>query len=110
VVVAFQMLCPLKIARYCIGFTIEKCKHNRISQSTWIVTHIILGKWLQVGLVLVSKHQYESKQSTVDAMAWHGASTFIGCKEQVLYWKEACDQLPKTEMGRDKILKKIKIK
>ena len=73
------------------------------------IAHITMGKWLQVGLVLTSKAEHEQQLKAIVDMPGRGASTNVDCKEPVIHWQFACDEIQNTMLRRETVLKKIKV-
>lgn len=74
------------------------------------VTHVTMGKWLQVGFVLESSNYYNQKERIPEhIISSRGASTFIDCRQVLLYWKEVQANLHVTEIRREMIIKKLKL-
>jgi hypothetical protein len=74
------------------------------------VTHVTLGKWLQVGLVLESATNYHDSTSISGHTTKRGASTIIDCRQVLLYWKEVMTNLGVAEIRRDMVLSKLRVK
>lgn len=72
-----------------------------------VVSHITMGKWMGIGMVLQN-----SKLRTSDK-AQHsprGASTAPDFVESIFTWQRVCSQLHLTEGRRAAVLKKLKVK
>ena len=71
------------------------------------VTHITMGKWMQVGIVLVSTRQKEMYKERLSGMTARGSSTYIDLREAVSNFQEAFDNLEKTEDRRAQVLDRL---
>ena len=72
-----------------------------------VVSHITMGKWIGVGIVLEN-----SKTRTYDKvkLGSRGVTTAPDFFESIHNWQSVCSQLIRTEGRRSAILKKLKLK
>ena len=73
------------------------------------ITHITMGKWLHLGLVLCSK---EFKQGARDKMAGtypRGTSTDVNCQETLRIWKSVFAELRNTGKRRQSVMLQLNL-
>lgn len=71
------------------------------------VSHVTLGKWLGLGLVLVAR---SFSRESLSHMGSRGASTGICCKEANLMMRGVVNNLPQVNVRRTKVLSKLRVK
>ena len=74
------------------------------------VTHVTMGKWLQVGLVLEKAEYYDAKQGRLAHTSSRGTSTIMNCSEVISIWTTVCENLANKASRREQVLKKLKLK
>ena len=67
------------------------------------VSHVTLGKWLQVGIVLESSNFFKHRPDTQDHTLTRGSSTIMDCKQVLLYWNEVCSNLSVSTVRREMV-------
>jgi Aminotransferase class-III len=73
------------------------------------VTHVTMGKWLQVGIVLETAIYHDAKQTKMDHTSKRGTSTIMNCTEVITIWNTVADNLNNTKHRREQVLKKLKL-
>ena len=71
------------------------------------VTHITMGKWMMVGMVLCSGKAYQRYLVRVSNLPTRGVSTYLACRQCLLTWKTVHDKLPKTKERRSLVMKAL---
>jgi len=73
------------------------------------VTHITMGKWCKMGLMILSK-DWATKREQLCPGVRRGSSTVLGTKEATANWRGLKKSLPELASERAKCLKKLKLK
>lgn len=75
------------------------------------VSHVTLGKWIKVGLLLASKVYLDNQtRAAEEHISKRGVSTFIANNDIVDHWHAVVSTLASTEERRKKVLAKKRIK
>jgi hypothetical protein len=75
------------------------------------VSHVTLGKWIQVGIVLVSKQQQSINETIKRPTSTpRSSSTSIDLSNIIPIWNKVVIQLELTEWRRNETIKKLKCK
>ena len=74
------------------------------------VTHVTMGKWMEVGLVLSVRSYISNVQSFLSQMSTRGASTFAQCKTAHVIWNRVTGLLEQAPTRRQAVLKKLKLR
>ena len=74
-----------------------------------VASHVTLGKWLQVGLILCSKKVAQEKDAIRKTAQRRGTSAELDVDGTVLHWEEAVARLGDVHMRRAKVLKQLRI-
>lgn len=72
------------------------------------VSHVTLGKWLNVGMILISKARHEEGEKMKRVTSPRSNSTYLDLKPVVTIWNKVVSLIPSTEVRRQIVLKKIK--
>lgn len=73
------------------------------------VTHITFGKWIQMGMVFLSK-TWAEKRKKLYPVTKRGASTYLEMEEAVLQWRCVKKCLSEIPTKRENLLKRLKLK
>ena len=74
------------------------------------VSHVTLGKWLQLGVVLASASYNAYTKSLLLHTQSRGQSTSICCREAVEYWREVSANITNAEQRCSQVLAKLRVK
>ena len=72
------------------------------------VSHVTLGKWINVGMILISKARHEEGEKMKRVTSPRSNSTYLDLKPVVTIWNKVVSLIPSTEVRRQIVLKKIK--
>ena len=72
-----------------------------------VIDCVTMGKWLGMGLVLVSRQYREESNEKYKDMARRGVSTNMTCAPALKVWKAAMSRINKTESRRAAALNKL---
>ena len=73
------------------------------------VTHITMGKWCKLGMVLLSK-KWAAKREVMYPVTKRGASTFIPAVEAAVHWRCLNQRLSEIPERRARVLAKLQLK
>ena len=71
---------------------------------------VTMGKWLGMGLVLVSKDHREKTRRMFEAVPRRGVSTNMKCDQAIKLWQAAALRLGRTEQRRAQAIKKLNMR